>query len=90
MAYLPNYSWDVFISYARKDNEARDQRVAELQKDIVDEINKGLDGYIDVFLDQRSLRAYNTIASILQEVKNSAILIVIGFVSIAIRRLCGH
>ena len=78
MAYLPNYSWDVFISYARKDNEARDQRVAELQKDIVDEINKGLDGYIDVFLDQRSLRAYNTIASILQEVKKSAILIVIG------------
>jgi hypothetical protein len=82
VAYLPNYAWDVFISYAHADNEpdGEDESgwVSTFRKRLVPLIQSGLDQDIEVFFDERELRSYNTIESILSEVRRSALFVIVG------------
>jgi hypothetical protein len=82
VAYLPNYAWDVFISYAHADNEpdGEDEAgwVSTFRKRLVPLIQSGLEEDIEVFFDERELRSYNTIESILNEVRRSALFVIVG------------
>ena len=81
MAYLPNYKWDIFISYAHADNgeSGRARRwITSFYTRLKEEVQKNLRGQVELFFDQREQRAYNTINSIHAEVKNSALFLVMG------------
>jgi hypothetical protein len=80
MAYVPNYEWDVFISYARDDNQNSVSRnwISKFYKSLAAAIQKGVKEDLKVFFDERSLKSYNTIESILTEVQRSAVFVIIG------------
>jgi len=79
MAYLPNYRWDLFISYAHKDERNFPPGwVSGFVGDLRMAIENGLSRPLEVFFDQAEQKAYNTIESILSEVRSSALLVVLA------------
>ncbi|HVQ09871.1 MAG TPA: toll/interleukin-1 receptor domain-containing protein [Allosphingosinicella sp.] len=81
MAYLPNYSWDIFISYAHDDNSnvgPSRNWITKFYERLVPAIQSGVMEKLSVFFDWREQKTYNTIESILTEVQRSAIFVIIG------------
>jgi len=81
MVYLPNYEWDIFISYAHRDNDSPGPSrkwITRFYERLVPAIEGNLDGELKTFFDQREQRSYNTIESIIGEVQRSAIFLIIG------------
>jgi hypothetical protein len=78
MGYLPAYKWDLFVSYSHHDAKYLDDGwINQFKQKLVHEIESGILGKLDVFFDQVEQKAYNTIECILQEVRDSAILVIV-------------
>jgi hypothetical protein len=91
MAYLPNYRWDLFISYAHKDERNFPPGwVSGFVGDLRMAIENGLSRPLEIFFDQAEQKAYNTIESILSEVRSSALLVVLATPSWIKSDWCGR
>lgn len=78
MGYLPGYKWDLFVSYSHHDAKYLDDGwINQFKQKLVHEVESGILGKLDVFFDQVEQKAFNTIECILQEVRDSAILVIV-------------
>jgi hypothetical protein len=77
MAYLANYDWDLFVSYAhREETDFPKDWIKGFEKDLVAAVERGLSKSMKVFFDHREQKTYNTIESILSAVRKSAMLVI--------------
>lgn len=79
MSYVPNVKWDLFVSYAHNDAKfISGNWIYDFTQKLVQEIESGLLGNISVFFDQVEQKAFNTIECIVQQVRESGVLLVIA------------
>jgi hypothetical protein len=76
VAYVSNFKWDIFISYAHADREATPSGwISNLHDALKLFVEKGIEGSVEIFFDQITLRHNMTVAEIDREVTQSAVIV---------------
>jgi hypothetical protein len=83
MSYVPDFEFDIFVSYAHTDNEPLVRNGRGWVSELVDSLGKllaqdlGRREYFEHWLDRSNLRGHEQIDGILDQVRKSATLIVV-------------
>lgn len=81
MTFVPGFSHDIFISYTHLDNEADEQNVrwvSEFRNHFESHLRKRLGSDdVSVFFDSSNLEAYHELASLVENVRGSAIFLAV-------------
>ena len=77
MAYVPNFKWDIFISYAHRDRDnVPEGWISKLKSKLESAVDEGIDSSLKIFFDQQTLPANMKVLEIDAEVRDSAVLVV--------------